>query len=191
MGPRERPDYAPHSNGTCSSRELSLRPGPHATTGSRIMKPSFRFIAVPAMALLLAGSMACIEREGSDTPGGGAQASDNQTEAVLARVLPSTVNFSMTAQQIVELSLTAGGGSCPRIPGAQSASLCSDPADGVACEINSSTTELRFDDCNAGGTSIDGTIRVSGPSRGPLEARFNLSLGGRSVTGTMTIRFGT
>ena len=153
------------------------------------MERESRRITIPCVALLLA-STACIERK-EDTPGsGGAQTSSAQTEAALARVVPGTLDFSMTAQRIVELSLTAGGGRCPVIPGVQSGSLCSDPDAGVACEINDSTTELRFDDCNAGGTSIDGTIRVSGPSRGPLNVRFALTLGGRSASGNMTIRFG-
>jgi len=153
------------------------------------MKARTRRVAVPwCMAVLLAGSTACIERK--DSGGAGQQASSDQTEAVLARVVPGTVDFSMRAQQIVELSLAAGGGDCPRIPGAGTSSLCASASTGVVCQINSNTKELRFNGCNAGGTSIDGTMRVVGPSRGPVTVTFNLSLGGRSATGQMTMDFG-
>ena len=153
------------------------------------MKSRTRWLAMPwCLVVVLAGSTACIERK--ETAGGGQQASSDQTEAVLAQVLPGTVNFSITAQRIVELSLTAFGGQCPAIPGSGSASLCSSPASGVVCQINSSTRELQFNGCNAGGTSIDGTMRVVGPSRGPVTVTFNLTLGGRSASGNMTMRFG-
>ena len=154
------------------------------------MKPTRRLILISGVALLLAGSTACIDQKKDDGGVAGGDASADQTEGVLARVLPATINVSMRAQQIVELAMAAGGGSCPEIPGVGEENLCEDGDDGVACEVNSSTTELRFDDCDASGTSIDGTVRVSGPSRGPLQARFNLSIGGRSLNGDMTIRFG-
>ena len=152
------------------------------------MKPRWRLKLMACVALLLAGSTACMERK--DQLAGGDQASPDQTEAVLARVLPSTVDVSMAVQRIVELAQTAGGGTCPEIPGVQEESLCEDPDTGVACELNSSTIELRFDGCDADGTSIDGTVRVTGPSRGPLAVRFDLSIGGRSLAGDMTIEFG-
>lgn len=153
------------------------------------MQSRTRWLAMPlCIAVVLAGSTACIERK--EAAGGGQQASSDQTEAVLAQVVPGTINFSMRAQQIVELALTAGGGDCPRIPGPGTSSLCATPSTGVVCQINSSTKELRFNGCNAGGTAIDGTMRVVGPSRGPVTVTFNLTLGGRSATGNMTMDFG-
>jgi hypothetical protein len=127
------------------------------------------------------------------------QVSSSQAEGILADVVPAIIDFSLSVVALVQASAPAPppvadkavqGAVCSPIPGVETDYLCMEPNDGVICPVNATTSEWQFTDCLADDTTVDGTVTVVGT--GPFLLTFDLTLdGSETVTGDMTITFGT
>ena len=152
-----------------------------------------KLVALLCTTVLLVSVTACDDDDDMETQ----QVSSDQAELVIADLLPSALGFSLGVLQVLQSTQTtaasksAAGEVCPPIPGVETESLCADPNSGVICSINATTSEWRFDMCDADGTPLDGLVTVVGPGGGPYDLDFDLTIDGRSVTGNMGITFGT
>jgi len=152
------------------------------------------YAAVCAASLLLCAASCSDDDENMM---GSQQVSSSQAESILAGVIPTVLDFSLSIVTLVQatapLPPVAGkavqGTTCTPIPGVETQYLCADPNTGVACPVSATTTEWQFTNCDADGTTVNGTVTVEGA--GPFVLTFNLTLDGSSAMGQMTITFGT
>jgi len=160
------------------------------------VKTGSRTFALVCVAALLLGGVSCSNDD--DEMMGGQQVSSSQAEIIMAQVISSSLDFSLSIVGLVQATAPAAppaakavqGDVCPPIPGIETQYLCTDPNTGVVCPVDAMTSEWQFTSCDVDGTDVDGTVTIEGS--GPFTLTFDLTLdGSQSAMGEMVVTFGT